>query len=108
MPLFRPLAAAALMATLASPITARSEPKLGPPGGLDDMLREMMEDFGPTIEDLIGLMRAFEDIDDPRHYQMPEILPNGDIIIRRRPDAPEFRPDPPADDAPEEDGAVKT
>ena len=36
-------------------------------------------------------------IDDVSMYEMPEILPNGDIIIRRRPPEPE--------DAPPEGGA---
>ena len=31
-------------------------------------------------------------IDDIGNYDMPEFLPNGDIIIRRSPDAPPFTP----------------
>jgi hypothetical protein len=50
-------------------------------------------------------MRSLGAIDDPRHYQMPEILPNGDIIIRRREDAPALGPEeaPGAPGAPAED-----
>jgi hypothetical protein len=31
-------------------------------------------------------------MDDVTSYELPERLPNGDIIIRRSPDAPEFDP----------------
>jgi hypothetical protein len=62
---------------------------------LDRALRDMMEDVQPTLEDALDYLRSFGVVDDPRHYEMPEILPNGDIIIRRRDDAPEFRPEPP-------------
>jgi len=56
---------------------------------LDGVLREMgpkLRDLavamGPRLQELLG------SVDDWAHYEMPEILPNGDIIIRRKPDAP--------------------
>lgn len=49
---------------------------------LDRMVRE----FGPAIENLLRV------IDDFDNYMPPEILPNGDIIIRRKPDAPDYVP----------------
>ena len=62
---------------------------------LDDM-RQALEQLGPTIapamEKLMGM------VDDMTNYEMPEMLENGDIIIRRKPDAPPVAP--PAPEAP--------
>lgn len=56
---------------------------------LDDM-RQALEQLGPTIapamEKLMGM------VDDMTNYDMPEMLENGDIIIRRKPDAPPVEP----------------
>ena len=105
------LAICLLTAPLAS---AQSSPELRLPQELDKALRQMMEQMKPALKEMFRMMETFEGIDDPRHYQMPEILPNGDIIIRRRDDAPPFAPrnreEPPADeerDAPK-DGTTKT
>lgn len=46
--------------------------------GMDETLARMR----PMAEDLLRLM------DNIGNYQAPEILPNGDIIIRRKPDVP--------------------
>lgn len=43
-----------------------------------DEMSEALEEMGPAISDLLAL------IDDIRHYHPPEILPNGDIIIRKK------------------------
>ncbi|SDE44970.1 hypothetical protein [Limimaricola pyoseonensis] len=51
-------------------------------------LRALLSEMGPA------LMAVLDRIDDIANYEPPEILPNGDIIIRRRPEAPPFRPDP--------------
>jgi hypothetical protein len=63
--------------------------------GLRDSLEEMGPAFaefaqtiGPAFAELLG------QVDDFRHYEAPEFLPNGDIIIRRSPDAPAWQPDP--------------
>ncbi|WP_162784644.1 hypothetical protein [Paracoccus suum] len=53
--------------------------------GLDGVANK----FGPALEDLGSL------VDDIHNYQTPERLPNGDILIRRRADAPP----PPASNA---------
>lgn len=55
------------------------EPALG------DM-RALMDQFGPAIAPAMERMMAL--VDDMTHYDMPEMLENGDIIIRRKPDAP--------------------
>lgn len=68
---------------------------------LDD-LHGLAEEMGPRMQLLTDQMGpAFADlldqIDDITQYQAPEFLPNGDIIIRRRDDAPEFTPELPED-----------
>ena len=67
------------------------EPAIEELDGMADEMGKAMEQFGdqmgPAMIDLLAR------IDDMRHYTAPEILPNGDIIIRRSPDAPEYIPD---------------
>lgn len=56
------------------------------------LLRGLMEEMGPTMEELRGLademapaMKQLQDmIGDITQYHAPEMLPNGDIIIRRK------------------------
>lgn len=62
--------------------------------GLLDEMRPMLEEAQPFFEDevLPFLQSLGAVVDDLTHYEMPERLPNGDIIIRRRPDAPEPPP----------------
>lgn len=55
--------------------------------GLGDELEPAMRDFAEAMEP--ALARLMELIDDMDAYELPEKLPNGDIIIRRKPDAPE-------------------
>ena len=60
------------------------EPKL-------EELRAMAEQFGPSMRSFIEEMGpAFMDlvgqVKDWSRYEKPEILPNGDIIIRRKPE----------------------
>ena len=47
---------------------------------------EAMAKMGPALQDLLAKM------DDIRNYEPPEMLPNGDIILRRKLAAP---PKPP-------------
>jgi len=75
------------------------------------LFRGMMSEMEPALEDFTGmaqelepalellatemgpaLMELMQTLDSVRYYERPEILPNGDIIIRRSPDAPEFEP----------------
>jgi hypothetical protein len=49
----------------------------------EEMGPEMLEFFssmGPAMRDLL------EEVDDWSRYERPEVLPNGDIIIRRKPE----------------------
>ena len=50
-------------------------------------LQKWMTEMTPMLESLR------EKIDDLSNYEAPEVMPNGDIIIRRKPDAPD-RPAP--------------
>jgi hypothetical protein len=45
-------------------------------------MREFMEQMGPAMAELLA------EIKDWSVYEPPEVLDNGDIIIRRKPDAP--------------------
>lgn len=52
---------------------------------LDEMqegLAEAGRELGPALRDLMAL------IDDVKNYEAPERLPNGDVILRRKPGAP--------------------
>ena len=52
------------------------------PEALDGMMEDLMREFGPAIERALeGVREALGDLDA---YLPPEMLPNGDIIIRRR------------------------
>ena len=92
----------------AAPVLAQDEKSLMERGA-EMFLRGLMTEMEPAIDDLRGFaedvaptLREFSDelgprlgefltmIDDLGHYQRPEILPNGDIIMRRKPDAPDF------------------
>lgn len=55
--------------------------------------RALAEQFGPKMRDFMmemgpQLSELIEKLDDIANYEAPEILPNGDIIIRRKPNAP--------------------
>lgn len=57
---------------------------------LDEMSKSMqqaVQEMGPALEQLRAL------IDDMQNYEAPVRLPNGDILIRRKPDAPEPAPE---------------
>lgn len=49
---------------------------------MEPALRDLSTAVEPAIAELLGL------IDDINAYDLPERLPNGDILIRRKPDHP--------------------
>lgn len=49
---------------------------------LEDV-RAFLEQMGPAMQDIL------KEVQDWSAYEPPEILENGDIIIRRKPDRPE-------------------
>lgn len=80
--------------------------------GAQLLLEGLMNEMGPTMDDLKGLseemgtalaqlgtemgpalVELMSKVDDIRNYDAPEILPNGDIIVRRRDEAPLYVPD---------------
>ncbi len=68
---------------------------------LDEVFRNLMEQMKPALDELLETLEVLEGIDSIEHYQRPEILPNGDIIIRRREDAPPLPRPLPRDDGEE-------
>ena len=60
-------------------------------------LGRLAEEFGPAFQEFAeemgpALGAILDRVEDWSVYEPPEILPNGDIIIRRKPDAPELPP----------------
>lgn len=63
-------------------------------------LRGLMNEMEPTLRELAegmepAMRKLLEIVDDFDAYELPERLPNGDIIIRRKPPAPPVEPDAP-------------
>ena len=51
---------------------------------IEPALRAFAAEMGPALTELMRLA------DEIRYYEAPELLPNGDIILRRREDAPPY------------------
>lgn len=109
------------LALLATPLAAQTAPETPKDGeisgglnllgqGAQSLLRGLMQEIDPTLrslqEGVEGLGPMFTTltglIGDVRHYETPERLPNGDILIRRKagapppaPLTPEALPEPP-------------
>lgn len=101
------LAALVLAATLAaSPLRAEpaEEPEKPLSERLEEAIRGLVESVEPTLEQLRDTFAVFERIDSLEHYEDPEILPNGDILMRRKDDAPPFEPEEPAEPGAEPGG----
>jgi hypothetical protein len=63
--------------------------------GARRLLEGLQQDLSPLLQEL------GDRIEDLNAYEAPEILPNGDILIRRKPDAdPETAPEVGEDEAP--------
>lgn len=57
----------------------------------------LTDDFAPALRDFATKMgpkltELMDEIEDWSVYEAPEVLDNGDIIIRRKPDAPDIPP----------------
>ncbi|SMX49465.1 hypothetical protein [Maliponia aquimaris] len=69
---------------------------------MEPLLRDFALEMGPALSDLLG------QVEDWTLYHPPEMLENGDIILRRRvplePEMPE--PDPEADALPDTDEKI--
>ncbi len=71
-------------------------------------LEGLMATIGPSMQNFLtemgpALADIAEQVEDWSRYEAPEILPNGDIIIRRKPERPEA---PNRDDDAGESGAT--
>jgi len=56
--------------------------------GLEELSEGTQEFFESWVDELGPLLNSLRDkIDDLGEYEPPEVLPNGDIIIRRKPKA---------------------
>jgi hypothetical protein len=63
---------------------------------LDDFTG-MAEQIGPVFKDMsaemaVAFSALMTQLDSLTYYELPEVLANGDIIIRRSPDAPPWQP----------------
>lgn len=85
---------ALILSLLAAPVWADSHEEQGRDlmgEALKLFMRGLMAEMEPAMEGMEGLL------EDLSAYHPPEILPNGDIIIRRR---------TPVDRGPDEDGEI--
>jgi len=128
----RILIALPLMAALAAPAAAQQKEDEAPSRmerGVEMFMEGLKQEMGPALEDLQGMAKevgpalgeflgemgpalaeVLGDIDDLSNYHMPEMLPNGDIIIRRKmPLDPETDPvpNPDAESEPEPGGSIE-
>ena len=70
--------------------------------GLMDEMEPALRDLGDLAKDAAPLMRELQDrpgsvVEDIDVYEAPEILPNGDILIRRKEPLPVDEVEPNAD-----------
>ncbi|TCO69284.1 AAA+ family ATPase [Rhodovulum euryhalinum] len=107
------IAALLLAGLLAHGPAAAQEPTPAPDGdmregmdllgeGLRLFFRGLGDELEPALRDLAqnmqpAMKKLIEIVDDFDAYELPERLPNGDIIIRRKPDAPLPQPLPEGD-----------
>lgn len=61
-------------------------------------LRALIQNMGPAMQEFVqemgpALNELMLQIDDLSNYEAPEMLPNGDIIMRRKPDIPKSTPE---------------
>lgn len=83
-------------------LMAEVEPRLG---DLQDLAQEFgpamrgfFEEMGPAFRDLLS------EVEDWSAYHPPEILPNGDIIIRRKAETPPS--EPPSEEDPDKNDPI--
>ena len=105
------IAAPLVTLMLSAPLIAQEEPSLMERGAqlfFEGLMQEMapamdevaklMEEAGPALQDFVSemgpkLLTMLEEVEDWSVYAAPEVLPNGDIIIRRKPEVPELTPE---------------
>ncbi|MEM6676619.1 MAG: hypothetical protein AAF675_01980 [Pseudomonadota bacterium] len=93
-----PVLLALMLAVPSAPPAAAQD--LPPPSfDLDEMKRQMdqvweqlAEGMEPALRRAEELLAVLRRIDDPAYYDLPEVQPNGDILIPRKEDAPVYIP----------------
>lgn len=80
---------------LAVPASAQDEGRGLVERGAETMMRELLREMVPAIRDLEGTLGLLDGVlGEIGEYEAPEVLPNGDIIIRRKREPnPEPRPE---------------
>ncbi|MGB3243104.1 MAG: hypothetical protein WBB25_01105 [Sulfitobacter sp.] len=80
-------------------ILKEMEPAIEEFEGLADQmgpaLKLFADEMGPKLAEIL------DQVEDWSVYEAPEMLPNGDIIIRRKPDPPLAKPDAPLEPEPQ-------
>ena len=61
---------------------------------LSDLAESWMKRFADRMSPMVEQLKDM--VDDLNAYEAPEMLPNGDIIIRRKPDAKPTEDEPPS------------
>ena len=69
-------------------ILKEMEPAIDEFAGLADQMGPALKNFAEEMGPRLGAL--MEQVEDWSVYEAPEMLPNGDIIIRRKPDAQEM------------------
>ena len=67
-------------------ILKEMEPAIDEFAGLADQMGPALKNFAEEMGPRLGAL--MEQVEDWSVYEAPEMLPNGDIIIRRKPDVP--------------------
>ena len=89
-----PVLLAAAMLTLGPAVTGLAEDEPKPPAGQKDPLADTEEAIVKALTRTMEILsRTFDRV---LIYELPELLPNGDIIIRRKRPPPPKEP-PPSD-----------
>ncbi|MEM9765834.1 MAG: hypothetical protein AAF968_25610 [Pseudomonadota bacterium] len=81
----------ALCLLLAAPATADERQPFDWQQEFGEALRTLEDQLKPTLEDVIQGLGVLDQIYSFEHYEAPRVLENGDIIIRRSPEAPAYR-----------------
>jgi hypothetical protein len=82
-------------------ILKEMEPALDEFEGLADQMGPALKNFATEMGPKLG--ELLDQVDDWNAYAAPEMLPNGDIIIRRKPDHPLVPPPEPTKPEPQID-----
>ncbi len=94
-----PFAATLMLAAAPASADQNDAPSSPPPSEeelqeLGDLAQRWMRGFAEKMSPMVEQLRDM--VDDLNAYEAPEMLPNGDIIIRRKPETPVEDPENPS------------